>query len=59
MVIRAQEEPQSSKLHGALNIKWKFNLARAPWWGLKRRMKRSLSKAIGRSLLTYQELEEN
>ena len=48
---------------GALNIKWKFNLARAPWWGgfferLVGIMKRSLSKVIGRSLLTYPELEE-
>ena len=48
---------------GALNIKWKFNVSRAPWWGgfferLIGIMKRSLSKAIGRSLLTYQELEE-
>ena len=39
---------------GALNIKWKFNLSRAPWWGgfferLIGIMKRSLSKAIGRS----------
>ena len=48
---------------GALNIMWKFNLARAPWWGgfferLVGIMKRSLSKVIGRSLLTYPELEE-
>ena len=48
---------------GALEIKWKFNLARAPWWGgfferLIGIMKRSLSKVIGQSLLTFQELEE-
>lgn len=48
---------------GALSITWKFNLARAPWWGgfferLIGIMKRSLSKVIGRSLLTFQELEE-
>lgn len=47
----------------AVNIKWKFNLAWAPWWGgfferLVGIMKRSLLKVIGRSLLTYQELEE-
>jgi len=47
----------------ALNIKWKVNLAQAPWWGgfferLIGIMKRSLSKVIDRSLLTYQELEE-
>ena len=48
---------------GGLEIKWKFNLARAPWWGgfferLVGIMKRSLSKVISKSLLTYQELEE-
>ena len=48
---------------GGLEIKWRFNLARAPWWGgffehLVGIMKRSLSKVIGKSLLTYQELEE-
>ena len=48
---------------GALNIRWKFNLARAPWWGgfferLIGIMKRALSKAVGRSLLTYPELED-
>ena len=40
---------------GKLNIKWKFNLAHAPWWGrffkhLIGIMKRTLSKFIGRSL---------
>ena len=48
---------------GALNIKWKFNLSRDPWWGgffecLIGIMKMSLSKVIGRSPLTYQELKE-
>ena len=48
---------------GALNITWKFNLARAPWWGgfferLIGIIKRALSKAVGRSLLTYPELED-
>ena len=48
---------------GALNITWKFNLARAPWWGgfFERFIgiiKRALSKAVGRSLLTYPELED-
>ena len=48
---------------GALEIKWKFSLARAPWWGgfferLIGIMKRSLSKVIGQSLVTFQELEE-
>ena len=44
-------------------IKWKFNLSRAPWWGgfferLVGIMKRSLSKTIGKKLLTFSELEE-
>ena len=48
---------------GMLNLKWKFNLARAPWWGgffehLIGIMKKCLSKVIGRSLLSYEELEE-
>ena len=48
---------------GMLNLKWKFNLAQAPWWGgffesLIGIMKRCLSKVIGRSLLSYEELEE-
>ena len=48
---------------GGLEIKWMFNLARAPWWGgfferLVGIMKISLSKVTGKSLLTYQELEE-
>ena len=48
---------------GALEKKWKFNLAQAPWWGgffehLIGIMKRSLSKVIGQSLLTFQELDK-
>ena len=44
-------------------IKWKFNLSRAPWWGKQfERMvglvKQSLFKATGRANLTKQELEE-
>ena len=45
------------------NVEWKFNLSRAPWWGsfFKRLIvitKNALSKAFGRALLTFQELEE-
>lgn len=45
------------------HIEWKFNLARAPWWGgfferLVGIMKSCLSKAIGRALLKYEELAE-
>ena len=45
------------------NIRWKFNLSRAPWWGgfyerLIGIVKTSLSKTIGKSLLNYDELKE-
>ena len=48
---------------GKQSIKWRFNLSRAPWWGgfyerLIGIMKRSLSKSIGHSLLTYNELKD-
>lgn len=44
-------------------IGWKFNMSRAPWWGgfferLICIMKNALSKAIGRALLRFEELEE-
>ncbi len=47
----------------AQRITWQFNLSRAPWWGgfferLVGVMKSSLSKVIGRALLTFEELEE-
>ncbi len=45
------------------DIKWKFNLAKAPWWGgqferLIGIMKRALYKSIGRATLFFNELEE-
>ena len=48
---------------GELNIKWRFDLSHAPWWGgfferLIRIMKRSLSNSIGRILLKFAEIEE-
>lgn len=44
-------------------IEWRFNMSRAPWWGgffehLIGMMKNTLSKAVGRALLTFEELEE-
>ena len=47
----------------AEEIEWKFNMSRAPWWGgfferLIGITKSTLSKAIGRALLTFEELEE-
>ncbi|KAK3731629.1 hypothetical protein QZH41_015885, partial [Actinostola sp. cb2023] len=45
------------------SIIWKFNLARAPWWGgfferLVGVMKNMLSKSVGRRLLSYDELQD-
>lgn len=44
-------------------IKWQFNLSRAPWWGgqferMVGLVKRSLQKTIGNGFLTWTELEE-
>ena len=44
------------------NIKWKFNLPRAPWWGghferLIGLTKQSLSKSQGKTSLSWNELE--
>ena len=48
---------------GKEQIQWRFNLARAPWWGgfferMVGIMKRSLNKQIGKALLTYDELKD-
>ena len=44
------------------NIKWKFNLPRAPWWGghferLSGLNKQSLFKSLGKTSLSWNELE--
>ena len=44
-------------------MKWKFNLSRTPWWGgmferLIGIIKKSLSKVMGKVLLTYSELQQ-
>ena len=49
------------KFNAKHGIQWKFNLARAPWWGgmferMVRCTKRCLIKAIGQRKLTYEEL---
>lgn len=54
------------KIHDFLanqQIKWKFNLTRAPWWGgqferMVGLVKAALSKTIGNSFLTWAEFEE-
>ena len=58
-----QRDHSLANFMGMQNLKWKFNLAWAPWWGgfferLIGIMKRCLSKVICRSLLSYGELEE-
>ena len=45
------------------NIRWQFNLSRAPWWGgqferMVGLVKRALHKTIGNGFLTWSELEE-
>ena len=44
-----------------INVKWLFNLAKAPWWGgvferMVRSTKRCLRKTIGQARLSYDEL---
>ncbi|XP_074606418.1 uncharacterized protein LOC141859452 [Acropora palmata] len=56
----------NEKFHDLLadqQIKWKFNLSRAPWWGgqFERKIglvKSALNKTVGNSYLTWAELEE-
>ena len=44
-------------------MKWQFNLTRAPWWGGQYEriigiVKQSIYKSIGKSLLSFKELDE-
>ena len=50
------------KFNAANGIRWRFNLARAPWWGglferMVRSTKRCLKKAVGSQRLTFEELQ--
>ena len=59
--IMKEEKLQDYLAHH--NIEWKFNLAKAPWWGgqferLIGVMKQALYKSIGRAVLYLNELEE-
>ena len=52
---------QLRKFNARKGIRWRFNLARAPWWGgmyerMVRSTKRCLKKAVGSRRLTYEEL---
>ena len=49
------------KFNAKNGIQWRFNLARAPWWGgmyerMVRSTKRCLMKAVGSQRMTYEEL---
>lgn len=57
---------KDERIYGFLaqqGIEWKFNLSRAPWWGVQferliRLLKGSLYKSIGNGLLLWNELQE-
>ena len=49
------------RFNAAKGIRWRFNLAKAPWWGgmferMIRATKRCLKRAIGSRRLTYEQL---
>ena len=53
---------QLKKFNAAKGIRWRFNLARASWWGglferLVRSTKRCLKKAVGSRRMTFEELQ--
>lgn len=59
--IMTEEKLQNYLAHH--DIKWKFNLPKAPWWGgqferLIGVMKQALYKSVGRAILYFHELEE-
>ena len=61
IIKRILDSPEVRKYFDQLNVQWKFNLERAPWWGgiferMVRSAKRCLKKSIGRNCLFYEEL---
>ena len=61
IVQRVLNDPAVKTHFADLQVKWSFNLERAPWWGgmferLIRSAKRCLKKTVGRACLTYDEL---
>lgn len=53
---------RASEILLSRGIKWRFNVPRAPWWGgfwerLIRMTKEALRKTLGRSFLTWEELD--
>ena len=54
-------DPIVKKHFSNLQVEWRFNLAKAPWWGgiferMIRSAKRCLRKAVGKNCLSYDEL---
>ena len=57
---------QDERLHDYLarmNIKWQFNLSRAPWWGgqferMVGLVKQAFNKTVGNGTLTWSELQD-
>lgn len=41
-----------------MNIKWKFNLSRAPWWGEQFEGMVGINKSVANGILTWAELHE-
>ena len=53
--------PEVRRFMSGVNVKWDFNIERAPWWGgfferMVQLLKRCLRKLVGRAKLTYEEL---
>ncbi|XP_068690693.1 uncharacterized protein [Montipora foliosa] len=60
---QVQKDERAQHYLSTENIKWQFNLNRAPWWGgpferLVGLMKRALNKTIGSGRLSCNELED-
>ena len=57
---------QDERLHdylAGMNIKWQFNLSRAPWWGgqferMVGLVKQAFNKTVGNGTLTWSELQD-
>lgn len=61
IIQKILSDPEVIQHFDKLQVKWKFNLERAPWWGgiferMIKSAKRCMKKTIGRAILTYDEL---
>ena len=55
------EHPEVQHYMSGINVKWSFNIERAPWWGgfferMIQLLKKCLRKLVGQAKLTYEEL---